>query len=72
MDTSTNMADGLKTHPYGGGHDAGSEASSTCSHRNQSFNSDTADGLKPIRTAGVMMLGVKRAVLAPTATDLRF
>ena len=26
-----------------------------------------ADGLKPIRTVGLVMLGAKRAVLAPTA-----
>ena len=37
------------------------------SHRDQSFDADIADGLKPIRTVGVMMLGAKRAVFIPTA-----
>jgi len=38
-----------------------------CSHRNKSDNSDTVDGLKPICTENVMMLGAKRAVFTPAA-----
>jgi len=33
----------------------------------QSNDFDLVDGLKPIRTVGVMMLGAKRAVFTPTA-----
>jgi len=36
----------------------------------QSYSDQTkGDGPRPIRTVGVMMLGVKRAVLAPTANS---
>jgi hypothetical protein len=53
-----------KAQPYGGGHDAGSEASSTYSLRHP-LSANIAAGPRPSRTQGVMMLGAKRAVLAP-------
>ena len=46
-----------EAHPYGGG----------LLPPQFDYYANEADGLKPIRTVGVMMLGAKRAVLAPAA-----